>query len=310
MPLIKYEAKRLTNTTLEMIDNANTIITEYLRQGFQLTLRQLYYQFVARDLLRNNINNYKALGSAVSAGRRAGLIDWDAITDRTRNLQSLSHWDDPADVIRSAANGYGEDLWADQPERVEVWVEKDALAGVVERACDPLDVAFFACRGYPSDSETWAAAQRLRRYTRRRQAVTIIHLGDHDPSGIDMTRDIQNRLALFGAVADIHRIALNMDQVEEYEPPPNPAKVTDTRFEKYNQEFGNESWELDALNPTILVDLITREIDAHLDRGRFDAAKEAQEDNRARLLTVSEHWDQLVTYAEHLDHGGDEFTAD
>ncbi len=114
-----------------------------------------------------------------------------------------------------------------------------------EPICEELDVPYFSCRGYTSQSEMWAAAQRLLGYiwAKQRQHVTILHFGDHDPSGIDMTRDIRERLSLFcgGEGFAVRRIALNMDQVRQYDPPPNPAKLTDTRVDAYLRKYGDDS---------------------------------------------------------------------
>lgn len=159
MPKIKYQDMNLGPAKLALVEQANAIIGEYRAQGFDLTLRQLYYQFVARDLLANRLQEYKRLGDVINDGRLAGLIDWDAIVDRTRFVRSLAHWNDPADIVNGAAQQFRVDLWATQPNRVEVWIEKDALVGVIEGVCQELDVPFFSCRGYTSQSEMWAAAQ-------------------------------------------------------------------------------------------------------------------------------------------------------
>src|SRR5215467_8357308 len=155
------------------------------------------YQFVSRDPLPNRQSEYKRLGDIINDARLAGLVDWGAIVDRTRNIRALSHWSDPAAIVEAAANRFAVDKWADQPRRVEVWIEKDALVGVFEPVCDELDVPLFSCRGYTSQSEVWGAAQRLERYLMAGQEVVILHFGDHDPSGLDMTRDIRERLRLF-----------------------------------------------------------------------------------------------------------------
>src|SRR5262249_10346260 len=157
-------------------------------QGYNLTLRQLFYQFVSRDLIPNNVRSYKRLGSIINDARLAGLIDWSAIEDRTRNLHELPCWRTPAGIIRSCAQQYRTDLWAKQENRVEVWIEKEALAGVFERVCDELRVPFFSCRGYTSQSEMWVAGHRLKRIIDAGQRPVILHFGDHDPSGMDMTR--------------------------------------------------------------------------------------------------------------------------
>jgi hypothetical protein len=296
MPLICYKSKSFRADTQTRIDQANQIIAEYQAQGFKLTLRQIYYQFVSRDLIPNTVQSYKNLGDVVNDGRLAGLIDWGAIEDRTRNLQSSPHWSSPRAIVRACADQFAVDLWATQENYVETWIEKEALVGVIEGVCSELDVPYFACRGYTSQSEMWGAAQRLLEREQRGKRTTIIHLGDHDPSGIDMSRDIQDRLEMFGSSAVIRRIALNYDQIENYNPPPNPAKTTDSRYESYRVLHGEESWELDALEPHTIVELIRGEIESHIDRDTWDDALQQQDLGRQRLNLVSQKWHDVIGY--------------
>jgi hypothetical protein len=217
------------------------------------------------------------------------------------------------------------------------WVEKDAAIGVIERVCQENDVPFFSCRGYTSVSEMWAAGQRLRWHIEAGNQVTILHIGDHDPSGLDMSRDIEDRLRTFitgdwlglhsvrsngqggitrGAIREsmrtvmrtkgskityddlpwrVKRIALNQDQVETYNPPPNSAKTTDSRFQRYVDETGlDESWELDALDPFVLQSLIQDEIDAIRNEDVWSAANETMETGRATLAAVAGNWDRIA----------------
>lgn len=277
-----YEDKTFRDSTLAIIEQANEIIDEYMSDGMQLTLRQLYYRFVATDLLPNTQQSYNRLGSIVNDARLAGLIDWEAIVDRTRNLINNPHWSDPANAMDAIVEHYRIDLWADQEYRVEVWIEKEALVGVFEDICSELDVALFPCRGYTSQSEMWRGAQRMMRSKKR--TPVVLHFGDHDPSGIDMSRDIDDRLTLFEA-SDLvfERIALNMDQIEQYDPPPNPAKMTDSRFDKYLAKHGSESWELDALEPRVMRDLVRNHVLRYRDEDIWEQAVELQEEGRARL---------------------------
>lgn len=296
MPRQTYVPKKFTPAHQRLIDMAEQICRDYARQGFDLTLRQLYYQFVARDVIANKQTEYKRLGSIINDARLAGLLDWTYIVDRTRNLRGLSHWDDPHSVIRSAASGYRTERWADQPHRVEVWIEKDALVGVIAGVCQRYDVDYFSCRGYTSQSELWGAAQRMISYQNAGQKPVIIHLGDHDPSGVDMTRDIRERLALFEADVEVRRIALNMDQIEEHQPPPNPAKLTDSRATGYIREYGRSSWELDALEPTLLDRLIEEEIWTCRDLDLWDAATQSMEQERRLLRNVASRWSEVAAF--------------
>lgn len=303
MPKIKYQEFNFRASSLALINKANEIIAEYQAQGFDLTLRQLYYQFVSRDIIPNTLQSYKNLGSVINDARLAGLIDWLTIVDRTRDLRELPHWDEPSDIVEACANQFNIDTWKDQPFRPEVWIEKDALVGVFERVCNELDVPLFSCRGYTSQSEMWVAGQRLLKHRRNKQVPVIFHFGDHDPSGKDMSRDIQDRLSLFtGGLVRFERLALNMEQVEQYEPPPNPAKITDSRANAYIAEFGDESWELDALEPAVLADLVRNAISAIADDDKWDDAKALQREHRRTLSQISQNFDDVKEFVEGLDN--------
>jgi len=298
MPKIEYTPKKFSRGSIEIIEKANEIIEEYQAQGFSLTLRQLYYQFVARGLMANKQTEYKRLGSIVNDGRLAGLIDWNAIEDRTRNLEENSHWTNPADILASVRSSYQVDMWIGQKYRPEVWIEKEALIGVVEGVCRELDVPFFACRGYTSQSEQWRAGNRARRSRLSGAHPVILHFGDHDPSGIDMTRDNTDRLDIFAPSAgvEVRRLALNMDQVTQYNPPPNPAKMTDSRFEGYAAQYGDESWELDALEPQVIADLIRNEVEGLISRRAWNARVKVMAEEKDLLGQLADDWDQVVEF--------------
>jgi len=293
----KFIEKKFSPAHLALIADANAIIAEYRQQGFILTLRQLYYQFVARDKLANRQKEYKRLGGIINDARLGGLIDWDAIEDRTRHLRSPSAWDNPASIVEACASQFKMDLWRTQPVRFEVWIEKDALVGVIEPVCEELRLPFFACRGYSSQSEQYTAGKRLARYRRNGQRVVVLHLGDHDPSGLDMTRDNEDRLSMFaGGPIKVERLALNMPQVEEYGPPPNPAKATDARFAGYQAEHGDESWELDALEPSVIAALIRDHVTGEFDPDKWEEALAEENTAKAQLQAVSDRWDEVADF--------------
>jgi hypothetical protein len=320
---ICYIEKNFRGEALDIIQKANAICTSYQAQGFDLTLRQLYYQFVSRGWIDNKQSEYKRLGGVINDARLAGMLDWDFIVDRTRNMEQNSHWGSPADIIRSAARSFAIDKWAAQDTYVEVWIEKDALVGVLEGVCPDNDVPYFSCRGYTSQSEVWGAAQRLGAKVAEDKKVIIIHLGDHDPSGIDMSRDITDRLTMFiahdvfgadyaDALAEdrqyfwseavgeqlvIDRIALNMNQVLQYNPPPNPAKITDSRATEYIRRHGQNSWELDALDPATLTALIQDSIDSYKDPVVWQEAVDEEANQRQILTLASQRWADIVVPA-------------
>lgn len=279
-----FVAKKFSDTSMAIIGQARLILREYASQGFDLSLRQLYYQFVSRGWLPNSQQNYKRLGSIINDGRLAGVIDWAYIKDRGRETLSLSHWDNPAEILESAARSYHIDKWAGQSERIIVMVEKQALEGVLAPVCRELDITFAANKGYSSASTMYEIGKELGSDPNGRQPV-ILYLGDHDPSGIDMTRDVKERLDMFsGCDVTVERLALNMDQVEKYNPPPNPAKESDARFAGYQSEFGDTCWELDALNPTVLASLVRSAVLSWRDEDAWNEAVAQEEDSRDALL--------------------------
>lgn len=189
--------------------------------------------------------------------------------------------------------------------RVEVWIEKDALKGIFERVCDSLQVPLFSCRGYTSQSEMWVAAQRMKRYTRNGQKPMILHFGDHDPSGLDMTRDILDRLQMFMGGVIVSRLALNYDQIEQYAPPENPAKLDDPRATSYVDQFGYSSWELDALDPRTLSALVRSEVENYLDVDAWEEAKRVEQSAKNLLLDTSRYWDAVTNFLE--EHTGSSY---
>lgn len=295
MPKRKYVDIRFHDKSLKLINLVNSVIDEYHAQGFELTLRQVYYQLVARGFIPNNERSYKNIGNLINDGRLAGLIDWFAIVDRTRNLRGNNHWETPESVIESAKYSYMLDRWKDQPNYVEVWVEKDALVGIVGQICKTLDVPHFSCRGYTSQSEMWTAAQRFIRQGRK-ESRTIIHLGDHDPSGIDMTRDIQDRLDLFGSDVYVKRVALTMEQIQAFNPPPNPTKLTDARASGYIAEYGHECWELDALEPKVITELIRNEVTALADPDLFTSIAQREDADKEHIQMICDRYEEVIDY--------------
>ncbi|EAC6223200.1 hypothetical protein EIL97_09295 [Listeria monocytogenes] len=294
MSKIVYKEMRFRADSLALIEKVNQIIKEYHRQGYELTLRQVYYQLVANGIIENKERSYKNLGSLISNARLAGLIDWNAIVDRTRFLRGFNYETSPENAIKRLSQRYGTDPWAGQKNHVEVWVEKDALVDIVGQASNKLNVDYFSCRGYVSQSAMFRSARRLADWQLAGKDITILHLGDHDPSGIDMSRDIEERLATFGIFPDVKRIALNMDQVDEYTPVPNPTKLSDSRAADYISQFGYESWELDALQPRIIDDLISGHINPLIDWDLMESVKEECEEERRQLETVSYHWANII----------------
>jgi hypothetical protein len=211
-------------------------------------------------------------------------------------------WDDPAEIIDAVARQYREDLWSGQRYRPEVWIEKDALLGVIEGICREWRVPFFAHRGNNSETLQYQAGKRFQQHIADGLIPVVLHLADHDPNGLDMTRDNRERLAMYARQdVEVRRLALNMDQVRQYNPPPNFAKESDSRYRSYVEQYGEDCWELDALSPTVIAGLIGREVEGLVNLDVWNAAAAAEADSRATLAKASEHWPSVEDFLDGLE---------
>lgn len=289
MKITYIEKLQLRPKNKEQLETINKIIGEYSSQGYRLTLRQLYYQLVSRGIIPNKQKEYCKLSTLLTKGRMAGIVDWEIIEDRLRIPERPSVWENPKEIIETCAKQYRRDRMEGQNVYIEVWVEKDALSGVLKRATNPFGCYLMINRGYSSTSAMHDAYLRFTEAWDNNKRVVILYLGDHDPSGLDMVRDIQKRIETFGIFGDfeIIRIALTEKQIDRYNPPPNPAKFSDPRAEWYISEYGKVSWEVDALPPDILNHLVQEKIKELIDQSTYDASLLKESEERKRLEKVA-----------------------
>jgi hypothetical protein len=284
-----FEVRNFRKAAMSEIEFVNLVLIEYEQDGFVLTLRQLYYQLVARGQRPNDERSYKNLSALVSSARDAGLIDWDMIEDRGREMVRPTAWRSPAHIVGVAAESYRVDRWAGQAHYCEVMVEKQALEGVLLPVCDKLDVPLTANKGYSSASCMYAAGKRIAERLQEGRRIHVLYLGDHDPSGLDMTRDVEERLGKYSGVdVDVVRLALNRQQIDELKPMPNPAKLTDSRAPAYIEQHGESSWELDAIEPRQLAALVTNEVLKWRDDSLWKAALQREAEDREVLLQLAD----------------------
>jgi hypothetical protein len=293
----------LNSSMMDIVLLCDQILQSYFARGFTMSLRQLYYQLIARNTFPNNEQSYRRLGEIVSRARRAGLLDWDMIVDRGREMHCPEFFAKPQDILQRAINSFKLDKWADQKNYIEVMVEKQALEGVLGPVCAKLEVPFMANKGYSSDSAMYEAGHRMReRHAIGKKRVHVIYLGDMDPSGIDMTRDVGTRLRLYSMVpVEVHRVALNIDQVHHYNLPENPAKMSDARAAAYVAEFGESSWELDALDLQVIADLVKDKVKDLRDNDRWQSSLRREEQQRESMADLVENFTAAETDTTDLD---------
>ena len=295
----KFVDHNLRGDSANLVSTCEDILDDFRHQGYTLTLRQLYYQLVSKDIIPNNERSYKNLGTLITKAREAGLIDWNDIEDRNRSCNTHYFEEDETTILKGLDRFITYDQWSRQGYYIEVWVEKDALINVISRPCERLQLPYMACKGYLSVSEAYRAGKRFEEAVENGKAPVLIHLGDHDPSGLDMTRDNRDRLSLFsGHRIHVERIALNRDQIDRYNPPPNPAKLTDPRAVDYIRDNGNTSWELDALQPKIIDDLISRTVEKYIDRDIWEQTENEQAAIREKIKLLPELHDDIFELVE------------
>lgn len=243
-----------------------------------MTLRQLYYRFVALNLVENKESQYQYLGKAVKEARLEGIIPWSAIEDRTRGTDAgdhddtspRAHFEKRFALFENAAAAYHRPRWEGQEKYVEVWVEKEALAGVFAGVCRDLKVVSFPNRGYTSITMLKEAADRIEEAERDGRDATVLYFGDFDPSGQDIERNIRDKLGhTFGSEVDVRRVALTREQIDERRLPPQPAKRTDSRYETFVENHGDMAVELDALPPEDLREMVRDAVDELFDERHY-----------------------------------------
>jgi hypothetical protein len=306
MALELFIDKKFSAAHRQLIKQANAIIEEYAKQGYRLTLRQIHYQFVARDWYENTFANYKRLGNVLDAARKAGRVDWDGIEDTTRSLRRIAVWDRPEQAVERLAEMFKLDPWErqDTRRRIEVWAEKDAAVSIIRPTCDDLRISYFSCRGYSSSSGLYEAGKRLKSYQDAGYETLVLYLGDHDPSGVQMGHSTQEKICLFAdCEIEFRRIALTMDQIKQYDPPANFAKETDSRTKWYVETFGTEdAWELDALAPKVIDALIREHVEPLRDMEAWDQTMAEEQDHLATFQAMIDDWGRTKAAPDMLEY--------
>lgn len=271
------------------------IVEEYRQLGYKLTLRQLHYQMVTNNWIVNHDTAYKKLGNVLDDCRYAGLIDWEAIEDRGRIPQLDYAVDSIEQALQDTWSQYKRDRMQGQEITIELWTEKDALSEILRRVTDRFHVRLCVNKGYTSSSAAYQAYKRILGSIEENRPVFILYFGDHDPSGLDMVRDIRDRLTfmlengvegetvMYQGVdrwLEVKAIGLTMQQIRQYRLPPNPTKLTDTRADKYIQKYGKTCWEVDALRPQVLTKLVEDNIIDLIDVDQYNKMLKIEATNK------------------------------
>lgn len=265
----------LTKDTLTLIDSINTVLSEI---ESRMTIRQIFYQLATRNIVPLTKGGYTKVSRIATEGRRRGLISWDRIEDRVRRPHSVPAWDNLTEFKSDMIASYKKNIWTNQPKYFEVWLEKNALYGLIYPICAKYGITLQVITGYTSATAIYDASVGIGRFKPLQNNDTILYLGDCDPSGLDIERSIHD-VFLDDHEIDINikRVGLTSKQVRKYHLPPNISKKEDPRSSSYKHTI---SAELDALPPNILKRKLEKAIIKHLD---IDAYNETMEQEKTEL---------------------------
>lgn len=332
-----------TDRKERIISHIVDICEEYSSEGYVLTLRQLYYQLVARDIIPNHDKVYKKISTLKDEAVYGGLIDWDVFEDRGRVPHSPYYEDSVGGALENVVKYYRLDRQRNQKVHVEVWTEKDAISSILKQVTNYFGITLSVNKGYTSSTAIYKAYNRFTEVISNGGQVKILYFGDHDPSGLDMIRDIEERILFMfengeslwikndiidwwerngytyydlddyeewndvsnniewaerfdtsrfrkyikdKGIFEIIPVGLTMEQIREFNPPNNPAKITDPRAKKYIEEFGEISWEVDALRPKVMQDIVRSAIQGTIDMVKFDLILLQENDEREKVQKI------------------------
>jgi hypothetical protein len=260
------------------------VAIEVLRENNPMTVRQVYYQLVSRQVIENNRSQYQAVSDLLVEARQLREVPWEWIEDRLRRPRTVSMWTDLADFSETAVGAYRNDVWATQKNYLECWLEKDALSGIFEDELGPFGVTLNVGRGYDGWSSIKNAADRFAE--RSPPPVAVLYFGDFDPSGEDMARSLEERIGFFDVDFEITKCALTKDDIERFNLPPDRTKATDTRRDAFVAEHGDISVELDALPIEVLRGRIVSEVESRMDLEALAKIRQVEKKEREKLARL------------------------
>ena len=272
---VNKRARRTKDQTTALRELLYTVLDEH----HPMTVRQAYYQLVARQAIDNNRGQYQAISNLLVDMRKAGIVPWAWIEDRNRRPRHVAMWDDLPDFGRTVLASYRRDVWATQPGLIEVWLEKDALSGIFEDVIRPYGVTLNVGRGYDGWDSIHNAAERYE----GGESVTVLYFGDFDPSGEDMVRSLRERLGMLGSYPTVIKCALTLEDVRRYNLPPDFTKATDSRQAGFVAKYGDISVELDALPIAVLRAQVLQEVEQRMDLLSLEVTRQQEAADLVKL---------------------------
>lgn len=274
--------KRRRSTKAEVEQRRESLL-DIVSEMQPMTVRQVFYQATVRSIIEKTEAGYTKVQTDLALMRRAGELPYEWLADNTRWQRKPRTFNSVEEALKQTAQLYRKNLWASADAYVEIWLEKDALAGVVWPVTAAYDVPLMVARGYASLSFLHTAAEFINDLT---VPAYIYHLGDYDPSGVNAAEKIEQTLRELAPYAEIYfvRIAVTPGQIQEWNLPTRPTKASDTRA----KNFGEISVELDAIEPEVLRTIVEAAIELHLPSEQLEVLKAAEESERELITSLVE----------------------
>lgn len=264
--------------SLELLAQVLKIIKSY---DFALTLRQIYYQLVAKQIIPSRQNYYHKLSRLCVIGRNEGILPEDSFSDRLREVDKLSSWIDLKEFFYTVKRSYRKDKWENQDCYIEIWTEKDALRSVLTEITYPYDVSLMVARGQLSRTAIYETSERDK--DKSDKECFLYYAGDFDPSGLSIYDSIKKGLEGFGIFINYERIALTPEQIKKYQLPSDPGKRTDPNYKGFVEIYGDIVVGLDFLPPDELRNIVKNCIEKNIDYELLAQVQEIEEEEQIRL---------------------------
>jgi len=291
------EKDDIINTVQDSLENF------FEPRGIKPTLRTMFYRLYSLGIIANTKYSYHRLGKFLVEARKDGIISWEAFSDGAKrevlgDYKKADNITDPIEDAKDIVNSveylrthhtYKIGRWYNQPDYVEVWIEKDAMSSTFEKVLEGTEVPIAVNKGYSSWTFLYNNAQRLLQH--QHQNIHVLYHGDFDPSGLDMEEGhLAEGMQFFGLDIDFHRVSVNLEQIKQYKLPEMPGEketvekaMRDPRLKKFVAEYGRLLLvELDAMLaivPDEFIEIIKDSVDEYFDHDIYEETLQLQKEN-------------------------------
>jgi len=276
------KARKPQQRTLALRAAISAVASEYER----MTVRQLFYQLVARGVIEKSDNEYKRICDMSAQMRLDGTLPYRKIADGHRSRRGVYAHGGLGEALADTQRHYRRNYWLEQAVNVEVWCEKDALTGVIQPVCDDYGVTYVATRGFPSLTLIYESAMAMLKLDK---PTHIYYFGDHDASGRAISENLQASLCSHGADVVVQREGLNPWHITQYGLPLRPGKGSDSRHAKFAAQYGDGCVELDALPPNRLEGMVHMAIRSEIDHEAWERVRAVEAEERITLAQIREY---------------------